>query len=295
MAVVGARSPLALLQAALPRPPPPPVHPGSPPPLPQAPLGDTPWNVLACSCSVFSCLLSLTPGEPWRSLCPCPARTLPGEAPGLLHHRFCQSHDPFHALLPAHAPVAAPSPPCADICTQHLVHTPAASLSNPPVPATSAGTQSTTAYLGLLFLETSISHDVSFPRSSQGSPKTNKQKNRTKRVWVCMCACVLSHFSRVRLCETPWTVVRWAPLSTGFSRQEYWSGLPCPPPGDLPDPGIKPHLMPPALADGSLPLVPSGKPHVCAYVLFFSELVDNHDTHVEGPRSYKTKFNSARL
>ena len=39
---------------------------------------------------------------------------------------------------------------------------------------------------------------------------------------------------------TPWTVFRQAPLSMGFSRQEYWSGLPCPPPGDLPDPGIEP-------------------------------------------------------
>ena len=38
---------------------------------------------------------------------------------------------------------------------------------------------------------------------------------------------------------TPWTVARQAPLSTGFSRQQYWSGLPCPPPGDLPDLGIK--------------------------------------------------------
>ena len=54
------------------------------------------------------------------------------------------------------------------------------------------------------------------------------------------CACVLSHFSRVQLCVTLWTVARQVPLSKGFSRQEYWSGLPCPPPGDLPDPGIEP-------------------------------------------------------
>ena len=48
---------------------------------------------------------------------------------------------------------------------------------------------------------------------------------------------------------TPRTVARQAPLSMGFSRQEYWSGLPCPPPGDLSDPGIQPvSLMPPALA-----------------------------------------------
>ena len=51
---------------------------------------------------------------------------------------------------------------------------------------------------------------------------------------------------------TPWTVAHQAPLSMGFSRQECWSGLPCPPPGDLPDPGIEPvSLMSPALAGGS--------------------------------------------
>ena len=49
---------------------------------------------------------------------------------------------------------------------------------------------------------------------------------------------------------TPWTIALQAPLSMGFSRQEYWSGLPCPPPGDLPAPVIKPmSLMSPALAD----------------------------------------------
>ena len=48
---------------------------------------------------------------------------------------------------------------------------------------------------------------------------------------------------------TPWTVVHQAPLSMGFSRQEYWSGLSCPPPGELPDPGIKTApLVAPALA-----------------------------------------------
>ena len=47
---------------------------------------------------------------------------------------------------------------------------------------------------------------------------------------------------------TPWTVAHQAPLSMEFSRQEYWSGLPCPPLGDLPDPGIE--LMSPALAGG---------------------------------------------
>ena len=51
--------------------------------------------------------------------------------------------------------------------------------------------------------------------------------------------------SRVQLCATPWTAARQSPLSMGLSRQEYWSGLPCPPPGDLPHPES---LMSPALA-----------------------------------------------
>ena len=63
-----------------------------------------------------------------------------------------------------------------------------------------------------------------------------------------MQASVLSCFSRVWLFATPWTVACQVPLSLGFSRQEYWSGLPFPPSGDLPDPGIKPKsLTSPAL------------------------------------------------
>ena len=52
--------------------------------------------------------------------------------------------------------------------------------------------------------------------------------------------CVLSHFRCVQLFATLWAVARQAPLSMGFSSQEYWSGLPFPSPGDLPDPGIEP-------------------------------------------------------
>ena len=51
---------------------------------------------------------------------------------------------------------------------------------------------------------------------------------------------MLSHFSHVQLHVTTWTVAYQAPLSMEFSRQEYWSELPCSPTGDLPDPGIKP-------------------------------------------------------
>ena len=57
------------------------------------------------------------------------------------------------------------------------------------------------------------------------------------------CACMLSHFSGVQLCATPWPVACPAPLSMGFSRQEYWSELPCPPPGDLLHLGIEPSLL----------------------------------------------------
>ena len=60
---------------------------------------------------------------------------------------------------------------------------------------------------------------------------------------------MLSRFSHVGLGEILWTVVSQSPMSMGFSRQEYWSGLLCPPPGDLPDPETEPaSLVSPALA-----------------------------------------------
>ena len=62
---------------------------------------------------------------------------------------------------------------------------------------------------------------------------------------------MLNHFSHAQLFVTPWTIVNQAPLSMEFSRQKYWSELPCPPPVDLPDPGIESvSLMSPALAGG---------------------------------------------
>ena len=69
---------------------------------------------------------------------------------------------------------------------------------------------------------------------------------------------VVSHFSHVQLFASLWTVAPQAPLSLGFSRQEYWSGLPCPSPGDLPDPEIKPRA--PTLQADSLPAELQGKP-----------------------------------
>ena len=64
--------------------------------------------------------------------------------------------------------------------------------------------------------------------------------------------------SRVLLFATPWTVTYQAPPTTKFSRQESWSGLPFPSPGDLPDPGIEPRS--PALQADALPSEPPGKP-----------------------------------
>ena len=69
-----------------------------------------------------------------------------------------------------------------------------------------------------------------------------------------------SRFSGVWLFATPWTVAHQAPLSMGFSRQECWSGLPCPPPGALPNPGIKPRS--PALQADSLSSEPLPRPGI---------------------------------
>ena len=66
----------------------------------------------------------------------------------------------------------------------------------------------------------------------------------------------LKSLSHVQLFATPWTVACQAPTSVGFSRKEYWSGLPFPSPGDLPDPGIEPES--PTLEADSLPSEPPG-------------------------------------
>ena len=72
---------------------------------------------------------------------------------------------------------------------------------------------------------------------------------------------VVPSLSRAQLFATLWTVAFRTPLSKGFSRQEYWSGLPCPPPGDLPDRRVKPvPLLSPVLQADSLPTEPLGKP-----------------------------------
>ena len=84
----------------------------------------------------------------------------------------------------------------------------------------------------------------------------------SKHLVVGLCVYVLSHFSRVQHFAALWAVALQAPLSVGFSRQEYWTGLPCPLPGDLPDPGIKPES--PSLTGEFFTTGPPGKPlHIC--------------------------------
>ena len=83
---------------------------------------------------------------------------------------------------------------------------------------------------------------------SEVSPHTSQNESEMK----------VKLLSRVRLFVIPWTVASQALQSMGFSRQEYWSGLPFPSPGDLPDPGIEPRS--PALQAGALPSELPGKP-----------------------------------
>ena len=81
-----------------------------------------------------------------------------------------------------------------------------------------------------------------------------------RSAYMYMCVCVLHHFSCVQFFVTPWIRACQAPLSMGFSQQEYWSRLSYPPLGDLPNPEVKP--WPPAsleLQANSLPAETSGK------------------------------------
>ena len=83
-----------------------------------------------------------------------------------------------------------------------------------------------------------------------------------------VCTCMPSCFNCVLLFATPWILAFQALLSMGFSRQEHWSGLPCPPPGDLPNPGIEPvSLMSPALASGFFITSATWEAPICA-ILF---------------------------
>ena len=73
-----------------------------------------------------------------------------------------------------------------------------------------------------------------------------------------VCVYLVKSLSRVQLLATPWTITYQAPMTMEFSRQEYWSGLPFPSPGDLPNPGIEHRSL--ALQVDALPSEPPGKP-----------------------------------
>ena len=91
---------------------------------------------------------------------------------------------------------------------------------------------------------------------------------------TCVHTCVLSHVSEVQLFVTLWTVACQAPQSMGFSRQEYWSGLLCPPPGDLPNPGIKlTSFVSPAWAGGVFTLSATWETHFTHSSVYMSMLL----------------------
>ena len=97
----------------------------------------------------------------------------------------------------------------------------------------------------------------------------------SQRSHIYVCVCVLSSFSRVRLFVTIWPVAHQGPLSMGFSRQEYWNGLLCPPSGDLPDPGIKPtSFTSPTLAQGFFTTSATWEAHIheCVCVCVYTYL-----------------------
>ena len=95
-----------------------------------------------------------------------------------------------------------------------------------------------------------------------------QQSDSVIHIYVC-----ISCFNCVQLFATPWTVAHQASLSMTFSRQEYWSGLPCPPPEGLPNPGTKPEsLTSPALADGFLTTSPTWEAqyiHIYIYIYIY--------------------------
>ena len=93
----------------------------------------------------------------------------------------------------------------------------------------------------LLLIPSRSAHETEFPDFQNCSPGLWCFCNALcPSLFHCLCACMLTRFSRVWLFVLLWTVVHQAPLSIGFSRKEYWSRLPCLPPGDLPHPGIEP-------------------------------------------------------
>ena len=113
-----------------------------------------------------------------------------------------------------------------------------------PLELSSPNTQSTLLLLPVVFPPGVQAKSASVSVDPPSSSLVSRSQGNSSR------ACTLSHFHHVQLCVIPWTAACQAPLSMRFSRQEYLSGLPCPPPRYLPNPGIETlSLMSPALAD----------------------------------------------
>ena len=91
-------------------------------------------------------------------------------------------------------------------------------------------------------------------------PKYPLTEGRKKKMWYIYMLFFVQSLSRIQLFETPWTAAHQAPVSIGFSSQEYWSVLPFPYPGDLRSLGIK--LMSPSLTGRFLTTEPPGKPNI---------------------------------
>ena len=113
-----------------------------------------------------------------------------------------------------------------------------------------------------------------------------QQQFSLTNVLIKMHACVLNPFSRICLSGTPWTVAHQARPAMGFSRQEHWSGLLCPPPGDLPHPGVEPvSLTAPVLAAG---FFTTGKHHTGSpFEHDFQDHIAHELTYVKSNHSQK--------
>ena len=179
------------------------------------------------------------PQDCWPEPSPVPTELLPSS----LHCLTC-----FFAPSLALPPAGGVSRSCQGVCAEHGY--------GPPALSTVPGTE-----LGCLVAEligTSSRRGGSRGRGAQSKwakvvlPYLWTGGNEVIHLGMpCFRRGSLSYFSRVLLFGTLWTVALQAPLSMGFPRQKYWSGLPFPPPGDLPDPGIK-HGSPALQADSSL-------------------------------------------
>ena len=127
------------------------------------------------------------------------------------------------------------------------------------------------------------------------TPFLTLQSQQWWKIESLLCYAVLCRFSHVQLFVTLWTLARQAPLFMGFSRQEYWSGLLCLPPGDLPDPGIKPTISLSLLhwQAGSLPLALPGKP--LESFLYYIILTPSFCSHISCPPSSTARRGSLFL